>query len=779
MNNNQLVPHEPNRRRPGYGGEPDSQLARIEAKLDHVLTTPGPAFAGADSAMRDDLQPSKLWMYLQTLRHRKRTVVAATAAGILLAVLISMAQTKVYRAKATLEIVGINEDFMRMKEVDPTATAGYSSENYIQTQADILQSHSLVARVAAKLRLPEQPEFKGRPGRLDKVRALVGIRSVQTPTTVDGVAGRVSKNLLVQPRRGTTLIDVQYDCPDPVLAAQVVNALSTAFVDYNLELRAGTRQQTRELLQRELDSLKSQLKEAEDNLQSYAQSTNLVFTNDNNSVAEQRLRQLQEELSRVQAERMTRQSQAELASSTPPEALPEVLDNSNLHGYQAKLADLKRELADLTATYTSNHYKVKRVEAQIAELEALFTRERSNVVGRSNNEYRSALRREMLLSSAYNAQSKLVSEQAAKAVHYNLLKQQVETYRRLFDDMTQKVNEAGIAPAVRASHARLVDAAKTPGGPYKPNLPLNTALGFIAGLFLGCALVIMQDQTDRTLKSPGDSNMYLNVPELGVIPVADAETTNLLTIGSGLKNGAARTSVELTTWRDGSSVLAESVRATLTSILFSTSEEVSSRVIVITSPGPGEGKSTVISNLAIALAEIHRRVLVIDADLRRPRLHDIFKVPNTWGLSYALSPNTRFDETTLDSLALGTEVKNLSIIPAGPNRVNGSTALHSTRVPKMMEYFRSRYDIVLVDTPPLLHMSDARLLGRLADTVILVIRAGKTTRGAAKAAWERFAADGTPVLGTILNGWDPRSAAGSYYENAYKSAYRYVQTGKE
>jgi succinoglycan biosynthesis transport protein ExoP len=491
----------------------------------------------------------------------------------------------------------------------------------------------------------------------------------------------------------------------------------------------------------------------------------LLFTSEKDNVAEEKLRQLQEELSKAQVDRVARQSTYELVSSASPESLPEVLDDATLKDYQVKLTDLRRQLAELSSSLTPGHPAVKKVQAQIAALELARENERTNIIERIRNEFDSAQRREHLLAANYASQIHLMSEQAAKVTDYNILKREVDTNRQLYDSMLQNVQEASMTSALRASNIRVVDSAESPTLPYKPNWLLNSALGLFAGAFFGIAFVVAQDRADRTIHGPGDTTIYLDVPELGAIPSVQAGTSRLLgylQTGKLLESKKLQSGgpwqVELITSNKNLSPLADAFRATLTSILYSGENGNRPRIIVITSANPGEGKTTVACNLALALAEIgpsvlRQSVLLIDGDLRRPRLHQIFGVPNKWGLTDLLEGMTPPDGSS--ETVFKTGFRNLFLLPSGSPASNISSLLHSPRAVAFLNRMRKEFHTVIIDAPPMLNLPDARVLGRLADGVVLVVRSADTIRYAAVAAKQRLTEDGTRVLGTILNQWDP------------------------
>jgi succinoglycan biosynthesis transport protein ExoP len=336
------------------------------------------------------------------------------------------------------------------------------------------------------------------------------------------------------------------------------------------------------------------------------------------------------------------------------------------------------------------------------------------------------------------------------------------------------VKEYGIASAMQASNVRVVDAAEPPLFPYKPDYTRNSGLGLLAGLFLGVAFVIIRERADRSIQAPGESAQYVDAPELGIIPSATLDAHHGYYSHRLLhrhKQQAApegeQRRVELVTFQRKPSLVAESFRAAVASILFSGENGVPPRVIVLTSPAPKEGKTTVVSNLALALSEINRRVLVIDADLRRPRLHTIFGIPNETGLIDVLKASGPLNGH--DGLVFETVYPGVFVMPAGPADSSMYNLLHSPRLPELIARYRKEFDAVLIDTPPMLNMSDARILGRVADGVVLVVRAGRTTRDTVQSAAQRFLDDGTKVLGTVLNDWNPKKHQGYGYGYAYRS----------
>ncbi len=704
------------------------------------------------------------------VRH-KMTLLRFALVGLVGAILISLVQTPLYRARTSIEIQDFNENFLDIKSVDPANSAGSytTAESYMETQVKILQSESLLERVIGKLSLYETPPATGWRGLMLRVRRKLGLSTPSSPPPMESLIRQAERNLTVRVAARTRLLEVLYESPDPKLAANFVITLVSEFVEQSQEMRWKSTQHTAEWLTSHLDEMKVKLEQSEAQLQDYARSSGLTLTSEKDNIAEIRLKELQEELSKTQADRVTSQAKYEEAMSKPADSLPEMLEDPTLRDYRVKLTDLQRQLVELSATLTPAHYKVQRVQAQIAELQSAIQSERGNILNRIGNEYLAARRRERLLAQVHADQEKIVADQSSKAIHYSMLKREVDSSRQLYESMQQRVKQASLATAMRASNVLVVDPAKPPLFPYKPNMPMNSALGLLSGVLLGLGFVLFRERFDRRIRAPGDAQVYLNLPELGVVPLAQLPSSRHISDGLHarptltLSSGRERVSSlgdcpELATWQCKTSVVAECVRTTLISILLPDQNGGLPRLLVITSPSPGDGKTTVVSNLSIAMAEIRRKVVLIDGDLRRPRLHKVFGVPNDSGLGNVLRAGTSLETTPIMNLLCKTKISGLYLLPGGSSPISPSILLNSPRMSALLDCLRREFDMVLVDAPPVIHLADARVLGRLADGVILVIRSGQTTPESAINACQGFVEDGTRVLGTVLNSWDPKTS---------------------
>jgi polysaccharide biosynthesis transport protein len=318
---------------------------------------------------------------------------------------------------------------------------------------------------------------------------------------------------------------------------------------------------------------------------------------------------------------------------------------------------------------------------------------------------------------------------------------------------------------MKATNVRVIDAAKAPTHPYKPKLPLNSAAGMLFGLIVGAGVIIVRTRTNACVQNPGDAGLLLGIPELGVIPAAEI-AHRALPAATLLPSNRQLETVSMDTGT--SPVLADSFRSVLASILFAGARQ-RQRVLVVTSANPAEGKTTTAANLAATLAKMNRKVLLIDGDIRSPRVHSIFGLDNSDGLTNVLQEITLRPTAKIDAAIRETSIPNLHVLTSGPAVQAGADLLFSASMPSILARYREQYDMILIDTPPMLLMPDARVLARVADGVILIARSRKTGREAIQAAHRRFVEDHTPVLGIVLNDWDAKMSAYNYY-GGYKEA---------
>ena len=720
-----------------------------------------PANSRYGSEWSEDAQTDvSVLQYWRIACRHKKTIFGAAVVGLLLGFLAGIPMKPVYKARTSLEVLSFNDDFMNTKATNPVSSGNSSETSAEENQAKLLQSSSLIQVVTGKL------GYRKAAGDSQADIAPNGWRHwLHLPAPVqlserEGLVSGVAESLKVTVTAHTHILEATVESSDRHLAADFANTLASAFIQQSMDARWSTTERTGDWLRREIEGARSKLQTSEDALQSYARQSSLIFSDDNSNVATEKLQEMQQVLLAATADRISKQSRFELVESSPPDALPDLLtDDQSLRETSSKMNDLRRQVALLTASvYTPKYSKVKEAQAELATLQVAFERDRADILKRIKGSYEEALRKENLLLQAYTTQVGEVTGQSEKTIQYNILKRDVDSNRQLYDNMLQQMKQATIAAAVHVSDVRVVDKADVPGRPVSPDFRINSALGCLAGMFISVFAVIIRDQTDRSFRQPEDIKIWTDLPVLGTIPSA-AVALKL--------EGRARFTLpqgqSVMTLQQRPGLTAEAFRSTLASILFLAKKTSSMKVLVFTSANVADGKTTSITNIAIAAAEIGKRVLVIDADLRRPRIHEAFDLPNARGLSNLL--REQLPEESMFSLTQETTVPGLDVLTAGSATEAAAHLLYSPSLNLLLRRARTLYDLVLIDTPPMLQMPDARVVGALADAVVLIVRAAQTNRATLISAQERFLEDRTNVLGTILNGWDPtrEPAQHSYY----------------
>jgi succinoglycan biosynthesis transport protein ExoP len=663
-----------------------------------------------------------------------------------------------YRSRVLVEVQNSNASLPRNME----GNSGSSDDNEIaiQTQVSILHSGSFLKRGADRMQSESVPLAPTGRDLFSRLRQRIH------PATQDPLeAGRTGLLVAIQtfdarPVNRTRLIELSCESTSPDVAAQFLNAMAAEFSDDGQRSRMQTAQRTGEWLAAQIEETKSKVQEAEDHLQEYVRSSGNVFAGQAGqdvTLEDTKLVQLKVELAKIQSDRIAKQTRYELTLKNPPESLAEVLDDGVLRNYQASLEGLKRDKAARETIYTAKDKKVQQIDAQIASVQKAYENEIDSVVHRIKNDFDAAVRQEKLLTGAYGAQSQRVGSEASKAAQYNALKREVETQRAMYQTLLVQQNEANLSSSVPVNPIRLVEAAATPEVPYTPRPVLNISFGTMLGVVLAGGLVFLKERMDRSIKSPGFSRQLFNAPELGVIPNIGQNGNAIAkprwrggTLNGTHKDAAAA----LSTWHGGPAFVAESFRGTLASILRNQATGKSQKIILVTSPGPAEGKTTVVQNLGIALAETGRRVLLVDADFRRPHLHREFSLSNEWGLMDLLCEDQPLSEYPPERLGIFTGLPGLSILPNRVTQNNVSKALYSPRLRTILGTLAKRYDMVLVDAPPLLSVADARIIAPLTDALILVLRCGVTNRESALEAHQRIQEDGLTLLGTVLTDYN-------------------------
>ncbi|PYT83867.1 MAG: hypothetical protein DMG40_02255 [Acidobacteria bacterium] len=713
-------------------------------------------------------EPLDLRAYGRILRKRLPTILIVFFLVFTVGLIATLKEKPIYRAQLLLEIQKENPDIPTIKDLYELESV---SDSYLKTQYSILASESVARQVIDQLHLDTLPEFN-RPKwwqfgkRLSLPRkqtfALDPVRPGQDPEVYQRVLERFQGRLTVDPVSRSRLVNVRFDSNDAQLSARIVNTLAEDYIDQNLDSRWKATQKATDWLSQQLVGVKAKLEKSEEQLQDYAQRNGLVFletdkgTSEN--VANERLQQLQEELTKTQAERYEKEAVYRLVQAGDYGSLPGVVENKLIQDLSERLAELKRQFADLSTKFNPEYPRVKEIQSQINEIEATLKEERQRVADKIVNEYLAAVRRESLVKQALDEQQKQVNLIAEKAVQYNILKREVDTNRQLYEGLLQRLKEAGVSASLKASNIRIVDSAVPPAKPAKPKIPLNLAVATLLGLGLGISAAFLQERLDDTLKGADDVERLFGLPALALIPAVhhlngNGPSVRRLLDHSNLlrsrQNGTA--SNPCACWHridqggKRHAALVEAFRSLRASVLLSTADHPPGSLL-ITSTQPGEGKTTVATNLAISLAQLGQRVLLVDADLRFPSLEKLFCIRENLGLVSYLTGQEDWRTAVCPSGSPG-----LDLLPCGPVPPNPAELLSSKSMGAFLGSAKSEYAFVILDSSPLLMLADSRILASLVDGVLLVAKSGATPREQIRQSQSGIRSAGANLIGVVLN----------------------------
>lgn len=720
--------------------------------------------------------------YFETVRRYKWMMLAFAVAGLLLSLLFGLRTLPVYRTRTSLDIRSVNADFVNFRSASPMASdSAADGDINLQTQIKLLESDTSLNATMKQLASEPHPASIPRNDLLSRLQRDLHFGH-PAPISYSDALSDAAKNVKIKPIGVTRLVEITCDAWSPELAARFCNQLESTFQETDMQSRSTEAAKTSAFLTRQVADVKLRAQDTQNRLDA-ALGGNGILLNPNNGVGEDRLRALQDELVKAQADRISKEAESGMERTASPGTAPVVQDSPAHRQYELQIGDLRAQLAKLTPTLTEENPRVKSLRAQIRAAEDGMRSADQDSLSRQNNELSSARHREALLTVTYSAELSKVSSDLQKAAKVSLLRSELDSEQQLYQTLLQRAKEAGFASAMQAATIRVVDAAQVPKVPFSPQRKVAGGVGLFLGALVGAAFGFYRERTLNVFRKPGDVQKYLHIHELGTIPALRSEALlaktatprtlrGTTTQARALLPGSTETT-PLAHWKDEFSLAAEAYRNATLSILISEARK-GARTYVVASPSAGEGKTTVTSNLGVALSQSKMKVVLVDGDLRKPNLHNAFALDNQVGLRNILRGEYDLKTVPLSQFVQTTEQPNVSVIPAGVGNEELMQLLHSPALPELLARLSEKFDMVLIDTPPALHMADTRILARETDGVILVFRASTTTLDAAAMARDLFDRDGIPLVGTILNDFNPQREGWTSY---YKDYYRYQRKG--
>ena len=749
---------------------PEISASRLEAAARPADSAGGSSAATAAGygtlASGDD---AHLLDYVRVLHKRRWTALTAFLIVFGSVTIYTFTATPIYSARTQILIENENPNVVKFEEVYDQNKA---TNDYYQTQYRILQSRLLARRTLDAEKLWNHPIFSGSTdtgvslnpiqfarnfgsfvqglfGDAPTARSSEETESVSEARTID----QFLRGLTVAPVRNSRLVDVTYRSPDPGVSSRVANALARQYIEQNLEFKYLATKEATEFLNARTAEQRKALEESEQALQKYREKTGAVALEDRQNIVVQRLADLNAAVTRARTDRIEKEAiynqiRAIQSDRTAVDTFPAILNNTFIQQLKGQLNELQRLQAQLAEKLGARHPEMVKVQSAIETTETRINAEVQKVVQALRNDYLAAAANERALQTSLDQQRAEAQELNRAAIQYGALQRDATANQTMFTGLLERSRETGISSELRTSNIRVVDAAETPRRPSSPNKLSNLFFAFLGGAFLGIGLALFVEYLDGRIKQPDEIKTQLGLPFLGMVPAfAVKDIMGSPLIGNGVPHE-----------------FGEAFRGIRTSVLFS-SAEVGSKSIVVTSTGPGEGKSVISANLAMSLALAGQRVLLIDADMRRPKTHELFDVSLEPGLSNVIVGDAKASEAVKR-----TSTPNLWLLVAGKNPPNPAELLGSGRFKDFLGSLAEHFDWIIIDSPPVMAVTDASVVAHSVTGVIFVVGSEMTNKGAAKAALEQLDFAKARYVGAILNRVDVRRNP-YYYSRYYRREY--------
>ena len=757
---------------PGQEGHPRLRLAAQNrgAATPHPAPPPAPAAPAFAPVLETAAEPH-LTDYLRVLHKRRFTAVTAFLLVMAGVTVYTFTATPIFEARTRLLIEAENPNVVSFKEVIDEDQA---KADYYQTQYNILQSRALARKTVETLGLWEHPLLNASAAKgFSIARAIGGVTALvtglfsSTPAAAAGepIAGeetaaqsqvidKLLEALSVAPIRNSRLVDLKFRSPDAAFSTRVVNALAKNYIDQTLEYKFSASKEANDWLDGQLAEQRKEVEAAEAKLQAYREKNDAISLEDRQNIVVQKLTDLNAAVTRAKTERIQKEAmykQLRAIESNPAalDTFPAILSNAFIQQQKGELAALQQQYAQLSEKFGEKHPEIVKSRSAIQNAQLKLQVEINKVVQAVRTEYQAALAQETSMAGALAQQKNEALSMNRKGIEYSVLERDVQSGKQLYENLMQRAKETSVSSELKSSNIRVIDRAERPRDAVSPRKALNMLVGLLSGTVLALGLTFFFEYLDSRLKTPDELKAHLGLAPLGMVPALDPKSWQGKEplIHTGVPPG-----------------FAEAFRTIRTNVLFSSADE-GSRTLVITSTGPGEGKTTVASNLAIGFAQAGQRVLLIDADMRRPRVHEVFGRRQQPGLSNVMVGNAKASQSVHK-----TTVPGLWMMAAGHVPPNPAELLGSQRFRDFVTSLKQHFDLILIDSPPVMAVTDAAIAAHAANGVVFVVGAEMTSRQAARAAIEQLEQGRARFVGAILNRVELERNS-YYYSNYYRREY--------
>lgn len=699
---------------------------------------------------------------LATLRANLLLIVAIIAAFLAAGVILTMLQTPRYTASATIQISEATAPVLGA-DLDESQRAGtyWDAESAIKTQIEVLKSRALAQRVVQKLKLAGNQSFFAS----QEVEAFPAGTKAQL--IADVATSLVAANLKVSVPTDSRIVTIAWNSTDPRMSALIANTYAEEFIQADLQRKFDSSAYARNFISDQLTQTKQRLEESERALTAYSRQAGLIRTRDalgsgsekeggrqeGTSITTSTLLQLNQAANEATTRRITAEGEWRAIANTPLLSTRQVLANETVSVLIAEKAKAQAALEQERSRHLDDYPAVKAKKQELEVLNQQIQMAATNVRNGIRSEYNAAAETESKLAAQVNQMKNATLSEQDRSVQYALLTREADTNREVYDGLLQRFKQLNASAGISLSNIAVVDRAEVPGGPSSPNLLRNLLIAVFLGIGLAAATVFFKDQFDDSIRVPEDVESKLSMTLLGVVPRADGEqpADSLL---------------------DPKSPISEAYNSLRAALLYSTSEGLP-HIMLITSAQPSEGKTTSAIAIATSFARMNKRVLIIDADMRRPSLHKQIGYSNERGLSTLLTSRDAVSSVTMPS---GTD--GLTFVPSGPIPPSPTELISTPRMEEILRQAASAYDVVIVDSPPILGLADAPALSALVDGVVFIVEADRSRRGALKTALRRLRSMRPVLLGAVLTKFDPLKAGNRYSEYYGYDYYQYDNSAK-